>query len=146
MLFMLLLCREGEAGDVERVVQLDTRCGMTPALRNIRRETHFVKPDGEGLLQAINKLDGEEVKLVSSTTHATHSSTIQLHQAVENGVALHCHQQLDVPMVVMPTWTVTYMVSLVYVLVFLHAGVIEGCRMLTFLGARQQTEFVPSTP
>lgn len=90
MLLMLLLCREGEAGDVERVVQLDTRCCMTPALRKIRRETHFVKPDGESLMQAINKLDGEEVKLVSTTTHATHNSTIQHHQAVVvNGVALH---------------------------------------------------------
>lgn len=37
---------------------------MTPALRRIRRETHFVKPDGEGLARSINNLDGKEIKLV----------------------------------------------------------------------------------
>lgn len=55
--------REGEAGDVEQSLLLDTRCSMTPALRRIRRETHFVKPDGEGLARSINNLDGKEIKL-----------------------------------------------------------------------------------
>jgi hypothetical protein len=50
---------------VEHVVELDTRCSMTPALRKIRREPHFVKPDGESLLKAINRLDGEPINLVS---------------------------------------------------------------------------------
>lgn len=44
---------------------LDTRCSMTPALRKIRREPHFLKPDGESLLQAINRMDGEKLDLVS---------------------------------------------------------------------------------
>jgi len=58
--------RESEAGDVEHVVQLDTRCGMTPALRKVRREKHVIKPDGESLLRAINRMDGEPINLVSS--------------------------------------------------------------------------------
>jgi hypothetical protein len=45
-------------------VLLDSRCSMAPALRRIRRETHFVKPDGESLVRSINNLDGKEVKLV----------------------------------------------------------------------------------
>lgn len=68
---LLLLCsiREGEARDVKRAMLLDTRCSMTPALKRIRRETHFVKPDGESLLRAISQLDGEEIKLVSTALH-----------------------------------------------------------------------------
>lgn len=46
-------------------MQLDKLCSMSPALRRLRRETHFVKPDGESLMQAINRMDGEEIKLVS---------------------------------------------------------------------------------
>jgi hypothetical protein len=49
---------------VEQVLLLDSRCSMAPALRRIRRETHFVKPDGESLARSINNLDGQEVKLV----------------------------------------------------------------------------------
>jgi hypothetical protein len=38
---------------------------MTPALRKIRHEPHILKPDGESLLQAINRMDGEKLDLVS---------------------------------------------------------------------------------
>lgn len=51
---------------MEHVVQLDTRCGMKPALRKVRREKHFIKPDGESLMRAINRMDGEPINLVSS--------------------------------------------------------------------------------
>jgi hypothetical protein len=60
--------REGEAGDAEQALVLDTRCAMTPALRRIRRETHFVKPDGEGLARSINNNDGQAIKLVRLLT------------------------------------------------------------------------------
>jgi hypothetical protein len=49
---------------VEQALLLDTRCAMVPALRRIRRETHFVKPDGESLVRSINNMDGQEIKLV----------------------------------------------------------------------------------
>jgi hypothetical protein len=52
---------------VAQSLVLDTRCSMTPALRRIRREIHFVKPDGESLVRSINNMDGQEIKLVSGS-------------------------------------------------------------------------------
>eukprot|EP00878_Enallax_costatus_P007990 GHUV01008357.1.p2 GENE.GHUV01008357.1~~GHUV01008357.1.p2 ORF type:complete len:157 (+),score=52.54 GHUV01008357.1:959-1429(+) len=55
--------RESDPNSTYRCAVLDGRCRIAPALRQLRKETHFVKPEGESLLTAVAKSDGEEIKL-----------------------------------------------------------------------------------
>jgi hypothetical protein len=69
-------CRAGEPGSTSVLPLDDGKVSMKPALASIRRETHFVKPDGEGLLRAINNGDGEVIHLY--TFEVSHSSGMPL--------------------------------------------------------------------
>lgn len=54
---------DGQASGKSIEVPLDGRVRMTPALRKLRRGTHFVKPDGQSLLKAVACSTGTTVNL-----------------------------------------------------------------------------------
>ncbi|KAF8067110.1 hypothetical protein HT031_002157 [Scenedesmus sp. PABB004] len=54
---------DGAGGGEALRVPLDGSCRISPALRKLRAESHFVKKDGESLLRAINTQDGDDIKL-----------------------------------------------------------------------------------